>query len=163
MKIPGQIFFYALFMAVVGFFSISPELQLRGADEAVISISFSHAGQRVGECRILTQDELNALPPNMRKPAECPRGRQPLRVELKVDDKILYSETLLSSGLWSDGKATVYQRIPTTAGEHRFQVSMDDAGNPSGFNRMQTESIVIEPGQNLVIDFDELAQDFVFK
>ena len=150
-------------MAVVGFFSIWPEMPLRGADEALISVSFSHAGQRVGECRILTQDELNALPPNMRKPAVCPRGRHPLRVELNVDDKILYRETLLPSGLWSDGKAVVYRRIQMTAGEYRIQMRMDDAGNPSGFNRMKTELLVIEPGQNLVLSFDELAQDFVFK
>lgn len=163
MKILGQIIFYCLFMAFVGLFSLWPEVSLRGNDEAVISISFSHVAQRVGECRLLTQDELNELPPNMRRPADCPRGRHPMRVELSADDVVLYSETVLPTGLWSDGKSIAYKRVKVTAGEYRIQVALDDTGSTSGFNRMQTRVLVIKPGQNLVIGFDELSQSFVFE
>ena len=45
----------------------------RDRGQAMVSVSFSHAGQRIQECRILTQEELNKLPPNMRKPEDCPR------------------------------------------------------------------------------------------
>ena len=49
----------------------------------MVSLSFSRAGQRIRECRRLTQEELNRLPPNMRKPEDCPRERLPVRVLLE--------------------------------------------------------------------------------
>ena len=133
MKMFGQMIFYTVFMAVLGLFSVWPEFRLSADDEAVVSISFSHVGQRMGDCRVVTQEELSALPPNMRKPADCPRGRHPVRVEFRVDDEVLYSQTLQPSGFWSDGKAVAYKRITIKSGEHRLQISLDDTGSSSGF------------------------------
>ena len=73
MKILYQAIAYAAFVTVVATFSVWPSLRLLGADEALLSVSFSHAAERIGECRRLSQEELNELPPNMRRPDECPR------------------------------------------------------------------------------------------
>jgi D-3-phosphoglycerate dehydrogenase len=101
MKYAGQVIAYIAFAAIVGAFSVWPEIRLLASSEAMLSLTFSHAGQRVGECRQLTQQELDELPPNMRRPADCPRERHPVFVRLKANGVVLFEDTLLPSGLWS--------------------------------------------------------------
>ncbi|MDP1941009.1 MAG: hypothetical protein Q8K54_10250, partial [Gallionella sp.] len=57
----GQGVFYALFMGVIGYFSTSPVYTHLPPDETLIKLSFSHAGQHMGECRERTPEELAKL------------------------------------------------------------------------------------------------------
>ncbi len=163
MKIVGEILAYAVFAAVVGLLSVWPGYELLDDDEAIISIAFVHAGRRVGECRQLSQEELNKLPPNMRKPSECPRERHPVRVELRSGSDVRYRDVLPPSGLWSDGKSNVYQRLVVDAGSHEIFVGMNDSGGVDGFNYEQSVVLDLSPGRNLVIRFDERKQHFEFR
>lgn len=163
MKFLAQIAAYAAFAAILGLLSVWPDYRLLAPDQAIVSLTFSHAGQRIGECRKLTQDELNELPPNMRNPMACPRDRHPIRVELWADGAVLFQEIAPPSGLWSDGKATVYRRLQVDAGRHELFVGMNDSGGDDGFDFELKSTQVLKPGQNLVIDFDELQQSFVFR
>lgn len=160
MKYLYQAIAYGVFIAFVALLSVWPSWRLLATDEALLSISFSHAAERIGECRRLTQEEMNELPPNMRRPDECPRERHPVRLTLHVDDELLFEETLPPSGLWSDGKANVYQRIRIVAGEHRLRIAMNDSGRDDGFDYERTETLAISPGQNLVLSFDEAGETF---
>ncbi len=162
MKYLAQSVAYAAFAAVLAGLSVWPEYRLLPPEKAVVSLTVSHAGQRIGECRQLTQDELNELPPNMRKPSECPRERHPITIELRADGELLYRVSSPPSGIWSDGKATVYQRLQMAAGEHELFVAMNDSGG-EGFDFELSVNQRLSPGQNLVIDFDELQQAFVFR
>ncbi len=162
-KIVGQLLFYAAFSAVLGLFSVWPGYRLLNENQAVVSITFSHAAQRVGECRRLTQEELNALPPNMRRPDECPRERHDIEVEMRIDDRVRYAATLEPSGLWKDGKATVYKRTVIDTGRHRLFVGMNDSGGDSGFDYVLQRELTAAPGQNLVVTFDNLHKTFVIK
>jgi hypothetical protein len=153
---------YAAFFVSLGVFSIRPRLHLMADDEAIVSISFSHAAQRVGECRQLSQEELMALPPNMRKPEECPRERHALQIMLVMDDQTLYHATLPPTGLWADGKSTVYQRIRVSAGTHDFAVRMNDSGTSGSFDFENLSTISLLPGENLVVYFDADSQQFKF-
>lgn len=163
MRIIGQAITYAAFAGVIGLLSVWPEYRMLRNDEAVISLSFSHAAQRVGECRELTQEELNELPPNMRKPNSCPRERHPAYIEVRADDEILFSETLLPSGLWADGKINVYNRTNVIAGNYRLFIGMNDSGTDDGFDYERIAELSIEPGQNLVLGFDNLSNTFVIE
>ena len=163
MKILGQFIFYAMFAAVVGLFSVWPEVRLFADDEAVVSVSFSHVGKRIVECRVPTAEEIKALMSDLSNNSECPRGRHPIRVEIKTGKDILYSATIPASGLSSDGAAIVYQRIKVAVGEHRLQVSLDASGAQSGYDWTHTELVTLKSGQNLVIGFDELSQTFTFE
>lgn len=162
MKLLIEIGMYALFIAVVGALSVWPDYELVENDRAIVSLVFSHAGERIGECRQLSQDELNELPPNMRKPADCPRERHPVRVEFRSGDSALYRATLLPSGIWADGKSSVYQRVEVQAGMHKLFVGMNDSGTEN-FDYSESVSIDLEPGRNLVIQFDEEAQQFLIR
>ncbi len=162
MKQLGHWVVYAAFFVSLGVFSVRPRLHLMADDEAIVSISFSHAGQRVGECRQLSQQELMALAPNMRRPEVCPRERHPLRVALLMDDQTLYQAALPPTGLWADGKSTAYQRIRVPAGVHDFVIRMNDSGTSGSFDFENSSTITLLPGQNLVIYFDADSQQFRF-
>ncbi len=163
MKLIGEIIAYTVFAAGIGLLSVWPRYELMTGGDAVISIAFVHASQRVGECRKLSQDELNKLPPNMRKPSVCPRERHPVRLELRLDGKVLYRDLLLPSGLWSDGKSNIYKRIVVSAGSHEVFVGMNDIGGLEEFNYETSGAFDLAPGQNLVIRFDERQKRLVFK
>ena len=162
MKQLGHWAVYAAFFVSLGVFSVRPRLHLMADDEAIVSISFSHAAQRVGECRQLSQEELMALPPNMRKPEDCPRERHPLQIVLLMDDQTLYEAVLPPTGLWADGKSTAYQRIRVLAGVHDFEIRMNDSGTPGSFDFENLSTISLLPGENLVVYFDADSQQFKF-
>ncbi len=163
MKVIGEIIAYAAFAAGIGLLSAWPRYELMNGEEAVISIAFVHAGQRVGQCRQLSQEELNQLPPNMRKPTVCPRERHPVRIELRVGGKVLYRDLALPSGLWSDGKSNIYKRVVVSAGSHEIFVGMNDIGGIEEFNYEKNAVVDLAAGQNLVIRFDERQKQLVFK
>jgi hypothetical protein len=117
-------------------------------------LSFSHAGQRVRECRKLTQDELNQLPPNMRKPEDCPRERLPIRVFFAVEETTLYDRTLAPTGLWHDGSATVYRRLEIPAGKQKMFIGMNDRGQADSFDYSLARVVDLAPGQHVVVEFD---------
>jgi hypothetical protein len=160
MKIIGEVFFYGLFVAVVGLLSVWPRYELVGEQQAIISLSLTHAGKRIGECRTLSQEELDKLPPNMRKPADCPRERHSVRVTLRSGAAVLYEETIAPTGLWSDGKASIYRRVVVDAGPHELFIGMNDSGRESGYDYEMARRVDIAPGRNLTIQFDGLEQEF---
>ncbi len=162
MKQLGHWVVYAAFFVSLGVFSVWPRLHLLADDEAIVSISFSHAAQRVGECRQLSQEELFALPPNMRKPEYCPRERHPLRIMLVMDDQTLYKAALPPTGLWADGKSTAYQRIRVSAGLHDFAIRMNESGTSGLFDFESSSTINLLPGENLVVYFDADGQQFKY-
>ena len=162
-RILGQAIAYGLFVAVLGMFSVWPDYQILDKQEAIVSLTFSHAAQRVEECRRLTQEELNALPPNMRKPDRCPRERHQVQVDMRFDDRLVYSETVPPSGLWKDGKVNVYRRTTIDAGEYALFIGMNDTGSGDGYDHEQRQVVTITPGQNLVITFDGVQKTFVIE
>jgi hypothetical protein len=162
-KVLAEIAVYTVFIGVVAGLSVWPQYELIEDDRAIISLVFSHAGERLGECRQLTQDELNELPPNMRKPADCPRERHPVRVEFRSGDDLLYDEILLPSGIWSDGKASIYRRIEVKAGVHELFIGMNDIGSSGDFSYATSASVDLPPRRNLVIQFDEISKTFLIR
>jgi coenzyme F420-reducing hydrogenase delta subunit len=162
-KIPVTAVAYALFAVVVGWLSVWPRFELIDQGRAMVSVSFSHAGQRIGECRKLSQEELNKLPPNMRKLDDCPRERLPVRVQLSSDGQPLYEAVMQPSGLWSDGESSVYRRLTLAAGKQRLFIAMRDSDRSEGFDYSLEQEVDLAPGQHLVVNFDSTQQKFVFR
>jgi len=163
MKLLWEILAWVAFSAVVGLLSVWPHFEVVETEKAIVTITFSHAAQRVGECRQLTQEELNKLPPNMRKPSDCPRERFPVRIELRSGDSVLYQDVLLPSGIWSDGKANIYKRVEVDAGIHDLFVAMNDSGGDESFDFENAAQLEITPGRNVVIRFDPEAEQFLIR
>lgn len=158
----GQFIAYALFALVVGYFATQPAYTHLDPDKALIKLSFSHAGAHRQECRQLTQEELNRLPPNMRRPMDCPRERRPLLVELELDGEILYRDELPPSGLAGDGASTAYRKFPVAAGSHQLVARLRDSRREEGFDYVKSAEVTLAPQQNFVIDFRPEFGGFLF-
>lgn len=158
----AQMLLYVPFMVLIGYFSTSPVYQHLGQDQALVRLSFSHAAQRLGECRQRTAEELAKLPPNMRAPMECPRERAPVTVELEIDGRLVYRALAPPSGLARDGAATVYWRLPIAAGRHRITARLNDK-LAVGFAYSRDAVLTLAPGRVLIIDFNASEGGFLFR
>lgn len=157
-----QIPAYAAFAAFIGYFSSQPPYRHLGPGEAVVKLSFSHAGERKLECRERSPEELARLAPNMRAKLDCPRERADVRVEVEMDGKVIYRISERPSGLRHDLPSTVYRRLEVPAGRHTFRARLADTA--SGEFRHQGETTVdLAPGRVLVIDFVAGRGGFLFR
>jgi hypothetical protein len=145
---------YTVFMVLVWYFSVSPSIQVRDADEAMVTVAFAHAGRLREPCRKLSNEELAQLAANMRTTEECPRERSPVVIEVLLDGDPIYSKTLYPPGLYEDGVVDVYfsRRIP--AGDHQFEIRMDDSVRDEGFNHQLAADVSLQPGQILLVGYD---------
>lgn len=149
------------FAAFVAYFSNAPAVRLRGDDEAVVKLSFSHAAQLLQPCRERSEAELAKLAPNMRNRLDCPRERAPIRVELDLDGTTVHRITLPPAGLHRDGAATVYRRSNVAAGRHHVAARLSDQAS-GDMNHAHEATIDLAPGQVLLIDFLPASGGFVF-
>jgi hypothetical protein len=157
-----QVFNYSLFMGLVWFFASAPSIRLIGDDEAKLTIAFAHAGQLREPCRMLSQQELNKLAPNMRKIDDCPRERSPVTIVAELDGRLLYRASLPPPGLFGDGGVDVFYSAKVPAGKHHLELKMNDSVRVEGFNHVFAQAVTIEPAQILLVGF-ESQQGFVIK
>ncbi len=162
-RVTAQIAVMTLLLAAVAGFADWPQYQQIPAQSAIIKLSFTHGSNRQGECRRRTAEELAKLPPNMRKPMECPRARGSVYVELDIDGRTIYRASLPPSGISRDGPSRVYQRFVVPAGMHAVAVRMRDTARTEGFDYVKSSEVLLAAGDNFVVDFSAGAQGFVFR
>ncbi len=158
-----QTLLYGLFALAIGYFASAPAVISLPADQALIKVSFSHAGRTVGECRQRSAAELAGLPPNMRAPVECPRERSPVTFELELDGRTIYRAELPPTGLARDGASSVYRRFPVDAGRHVLRARLKDDVRLDDFNHERAAEIALSAVQVFVVDFNLHAGGFIFK
>jgi hypothetical protein len=153
---------YSVFMALIWYFATSPSIRIIADDEAMLTIAFAHAGDFREPCRKLSSEELAKLPPNMRKPEECPRERSPVTIEASLDGKTFYDRVLQPPGLFGDGGVNVFFSGKIPAGKHHLEIKMNDSVRIEGFNHTLEQDINIKPAKILLVDFDSL-KGFIIK
>jgi len=163
LRICGQLAVIAALFAGVAAFADWPVYRQTPRGTAIVMLSFVHSADRRAECRRLTPEEIAKLPPNMRRPLDCPRGRRPLHVELDVGDRVAYRASLPPTGIAGDGPSRVYQRFVLPVGPHDIAVRMRDTPRSEGFDHERNEQVTLAPDQMLVIDFRPEPAGFVFK
>lgn len=129
----------------------------------VITMTFVHGANRKIDCRRRTPEEIAKLPPNMRRPDDCPRGRRPLYVELDIGGRTAYAAVLKPTGIAGDGPSRVYERFVLPAGSYDIAVRMRDSPRKEGFDHERRERVALAASQNLVIDFRSETGEFVFR
>jgi len=145
---------YTVFMAMIWYFATAPSFTVLDENQAVITMAFSHAGKLREACRRLSQEELNELAPNMRKLDDCPRERSPVVIEMKLDGEVLYNESLQPPGIFEDGGVDVYFSKKIPAGEHQFEIRMDDSVRDEGFNHQFAQTVDIVASRILLVEFE---------
>ena len=130
--------------------------------QALLKLSFSHAGQPLKPCRRYTHEELTSTKFSERSATSCERGRWPVYVELDLDGQPLYRATHEPAGLWNDGPSAVYARFEVPAGRHRLDARLRDNGADSGFTFTASRIVELEAGQNFIVDFRAVEGGFTF-
>ena len=161
-RMAGQLLAFGLFGLGVGYFSAAPSYRHLPPEQALLRLSFTHAGEIVGECRRLTPAELAAKAPNMRRAEECPRERSPVTVRVELDGELLFEEVLAPRGLSRDGGAVVYRRAAVAAGRYKIHAKLNDSVTIRDFNHERVEQVDLKPGQVLTIDFSRERGGLVF-
>jgi ferredoxin/coenzyme F420-reducing hydrogenase delta subunit len=149
----GQAAAYAAIAAAIGIFATQPAFSYLDRGDALLKLSFSHAGQPLKPCRRYSHEELTKTRFSERRATSCERGRWPVYVELDLDGRRIYSGTHEPFGLWDDGPSAVYARFEVPAGRHRIDARLRDGGRRSGFDYVAAQTIELNPGQNFVVDF----------
>lgn len=162
-QITGQVIGFSAFIAVLGYFSANPEYRHRDPELAQITMSFSHTGPRVSECRKLTADEMAELAANMQRSLDCPRGRLPLRVQLELDGDVLFDAELPAVGIASDGASFVHTRLAVPAGRHLLTARLRDSRREDGFDHVREANVEFLPAQNFTIGFRPDVGGFVLR
>ncbi len=158
----GQGVVYALIAVLLGFFADTPAYRHFDDDKAQLTLSVAHSGQHAGTCRRLTAKEIAALPPNMRKPLDCPRERLPVLVEVDLDGQTIVRESIPPSGLFGDGPSQIYENFVIPSGSHRLSARLRDSNRAQGFDYQRELEVEIAPRQRFVIEFRSETGGFRF-
>lgn len=161
--IAGQVLAYTLFAVMVSYFSSSPPYVQHSPDNALIKLSLTHAGQRMGECHERSAAELAKLPPNMRAKQSCGRERNAVTLEMDIDGKTVFHQVAKPAGLSGDGRSRFYDSREIPAGRHILRARMRDGSNTDGFDQDAHVEVVLAPRQVFVVDFDEENKKFSFE
>ena len=163
LRYPLQAVNYGVFMLLVWYFSAAPPYTQLTANQAVITVAFSHAGELREECRQLSQEELAKLPPNMRAPMNCPRERSPVTVQLLLDGELLIEDVAHAPGLYNDLGIDIYRSAKVPVGKHTLAVRMNDNVRVEGPTHSHEETVTLGPAQLLVIDFNSEIRSFIVR
>lgn len=132
-----------------------PSVRLLAPNEAVITLSLTHAGKRIEDCKMPSAAAQEARQPNMRRAALCPRRRWPVTIDIDVDGRRAWSATAAPAGLWGDGASSVFHQFKLSAGARQVTIRMRDSGRGTGYDYATTRVARLSPGQNLVIGFTD--------
>lgn len=163
LRLLGQFVVLTALVAFVAVFSNAPAYHQVSTGMGVVKFSFSHQADRSQECRRRTPEELAKLPPNMRRPMDCPRARRSIFAELVIDDIVVFHEELPPSGFARDGPSQIYRRFTVPAGNHRIAARLRDTPRSTGFDHEWTETVTVAPGQSLALDFRPEHGGFVWR
>ncbi len=161
-KYLGQGIVYALIAVLLGVFADTPAYRHFDDDKAELTLSLAHSGKHVRECRRLSAAEIAALPPNMRKPVDCPRERVPVLVEVELDGQLIVREFVPPSGLFGDGPSQIYKNFVIPTGSYNLVVRLRESTRDEGFDYQREARVVIGPRQRFVIGFRAEAGGFIF-
>jgi hypothetical protein len=163
LRIAGQFLVIAALFVAVAAFSDWPVYRQISRGSAIVMLSFVHGADRKAECRRLTPEEIQKLPPNMRRVQECPRARRPVYVELDLGGKTVFQANLPPTGIAGDGPSKVYERFVVPVGKHDIAVRMRDTPRTDGFDHERKAVVTLVDDQLFVIDFRAESGEFVFR
>lgn len=130
-----------------------PDWQSVPDNHGLLRLSFAQSGVR--KCRDRTEQELAALPRNMRDAQLCERRRAPVRIEMDIDGVTVYAADVAPTGLAGSGPSRVYERFELPGGQRDVTLRLQDDPSQSGFDYEAGFDIDLAPGQSIAIDFDE--------
>jgi hypothetical protein len=157
MRLTAQIGFYACVGIFIGYLSVAPGYQYADGQSSVLKLVVRHSGFLLGECRVVSQQELMELPPNMRSPQDCPRGKAPMSVSLLVENEVFYDGIIKPSGIHSDGVLALYQQFNIPPGQISVRLGIE-----SGKQDLQLfeRKLDVRPADVLLLEYHDSGFNF---
>lgn len=155
----AQLFKVAIPLIVVslvfGFLTDNPKYKVLDQDETEFKLVIRHSGLLLGECRVMSQEEIANTPPNMRRPTECPRQKAPLKVELEIDDQLYFEQTVIPSGIQDDGIVAMFEKMNINGGPHQFQLKVKHQMNDGEKSEMLTRTLDVDTGSIVIAEYTD--------
>lgn len=152
LRLIGRGLAWLVFAALVGVLAHWPVFSQIPEDHGELTLSLAHLTERVGPCIQRTPEELEALPPNMRIPEECPRERVPAVIEVTVDDRTLLSRSVRPAGLFRGGRSYLVEAWALPAGNYSLRLRLRDSPREEGFDKEQQFDLQLTRGASAVLE-----------
>lgn len=111
----------------------------RAPEDGLLRLSWRFRGQRVEECRALTEAERSSLPLHMQRERICEGRVLPYRLRLWVDDRLIEDRPVSAAGAKQDRPIYLFREMPLSPGPHRllvrFEVEDGDGAASTGDER----------------------------
>ncbi len=136
-------------------------------EAALIRLSWRARGERVEECRRLSEEERRGLPPHMRQTEVCEGRIAPYRLTLQLDGQVILDDTVRGSGARHDRPLYVYREVRVAPGTHRLDLAFQRLGDapaePSQAGtvppRMElTATVKLAAGEIVLVTYDAEAE-----
>ncbi|MCC6751488.1 MAG: hydrogenase iron-sulfur subunit [Deltaproteobacteria bacterium] len=124
---------------------------------AELLVSVKHPGRAGDQCRKVSPEELAKLPPHMRRPTICERGRASVRVRVSVDGRVLLERPFAPRGIFGDGNSIAIERFPVASGKHRVVVELGETRDPKEWSFRSEKEVTFEGLVRRVVLYDRLA------
>jgi hypothetical protein len=152
MQLAGQVAAWTLFVTVTGILAQWPVYSPLAEGHGELKLSMAHLTERLEPCVQLTQEELLALPPNMRVAEQCPRARADAVIQLLVDGEALLDTAVRPVGLARGGRAYLQAHWGLPAGDYRLELRMRDTPREEGFDKVQHFRLSLAAGESVLLN-----------
>lgn len=89
---------------------------------AVVRLAWRAPGQRIEECRRMTEEELQRLPVHMRREETCEQQVLPYRLSVFLDDSLVLDLRIRAAGAHRDRPLYVYEELAAEPGRRKLAV-----------------------------------------
>lgn len=128
-----------------------------GAGAATVRLSWRFTGERVQECRQLTEDELASQPIHMRRTEVCEGRVLPYALRLELDGRLTVQEIVEPSGARGDRPLYVHRELPLEPGTYRLDVAFERTGpaRPDSVSRLElSTTVTLGAGDVVLVTYD---------
>ncbi len=126
------------------------------SDMSSLVVTFRHPGQVSDIVKILSAEELEALPVHMRQAEVRERRRMPVRMRVHVDGQLAWEGTYSPKGIWGDGPSVAVQAISVEPGSHKIEVAVGDGPDKGEWQFSDEKRIEFTTEKRRIVIFDRV-------
>jgi hypothetical protein len=152
LQFAGQALAWTFFAGITGVFAQWPAYAPLPAGHGELKLSMAHLTERLEPCVQLSQEELLALPPNMRVAERCERARAYAVLELLLDGEPLLDTRVRPVGLARGGRTYLQAHWHLPAGNYFLELRLRDTPRDEGFDKLQNFELKLTPGESALLN-----------
>jgi len=165
----GGILVLLLPTLLINYFSAKPLFRFNNKDETRLVLDIKTITRKSHVCddkevALFLKEEAKKERTHLRRRASAcgSRDRVPLKILLKIDDKVWLKKEYKPTGLQNDGNVFVYERLKLRSGIHRIEAVMDIGKTEGMANPHIKQSINFKGLSIAVLSYDEADRKFFF-